>query len=62
MTQILNKYIIHLKEDMEYYNITCEVCYEPSMISGSYASGSVIVEGIMCSYLPCPEYFIPIST
>ena len=52
MTQILNKYIIHLKEDME-YNITCETCYEPSMISGSYASGSVVVNGIMCSYLPC---------
>ena len=61
MTQILNKYITHLKEDME-YNITCETCYEPSMISGSYASGSVTVDGIMCSYLPCPEYFIPIST
>ena len=47
---------------MEYYNITCEVCYEPSMISGSYASGSVTVDGIMCSNLPCPVYFVPIST
>ena len=43
------------------YNITCETCFEPSMISGSYASGSVVVNGIMCSYPPCPEYFIPIT-
>ena len=42
------------------YNITCQTCDFPSMISGSYANGSVIVDGIMCSYLPCPEYFKPI--
>lgn len=43
------------------YNITCETCYEPSMISGSYVSSSAIVNGIMCSNPPCPEFFIPIS-
>ena len=43
------------------YNIICATCDFPSMISGSFISGSATVEGIMCSNPLCPEYFVPIS-
>lgn len=42
------------------YNITCETCDFPSMISGSFISGSTNIDGIMCSNPPCPEFFKPI--
>jgi hypothetical protein len=56
---IWNKYITQLKENMD-YNIVCQTCDFPSMISGSFISGSSTINGIMCSNPPCPDYFIPI--
>ena len=42
------------------FEIVCQTCDFPSMISGSFVVGSTIVEGIMCSNPPCPEFMIPI--
>jgi len=43
------------------FNIACTTCDYPSMISGSFVSGSSTVTGLMCSNPSCPEYFIPIT-
>lgn len=56
---IWNKYIEQQKENMD-YNITCQTCDFPSMISGSFTYNGATVEGIMCSNPPCPEFMIPI--
>ena len=42
------------------YNITCQTCDFPSMISGSFTYNGATVEGIMCSNPPCSEFMVPI--
>ena len=44
------------------YNITCTTCGYPSMISGSFISGSQNVNGFTCTHKECSFYYVLITT